>query len=318
VPFLSPASPAQLAEILDATFPIWGEGLDRASYGRYNAAQRRTSWGTRHLERLVLSDGRAWLSTAKRYELRARLDAREVRVLGIGAVFTPPALRRRGHAADLLRRMLDQAEGEGFSLALLFSEIGVGYYESLGFEPIPITQLRLDVLHAGRPLAIPIRSGESRDYQAIAEMNAQQAEGYRLTLLRDPDYISFAVAKKRLLAASGPPGRRRVEFFVVEEGGRAAAYVVLLEVGDYWMVTECGDRDPSGARVGAMLQTLMALGARPTIRAWLPPGFLPPQARILVREVPALTMMIRAIGRSARLDPPLAAGEFAWWHADAF
>jgi hypothetical protein len=225
--------------------------------------------------------------------------------------------------------MLDQAEGEGFSLALLFSEIGVGYYAALGFEPVPLTQLRLEPARPAGPMAIPMRSGEARDVAAIAEMNAQQSEGFRFALARDRDYISFAIAKKRLLAASGPPGRRRVEFFVVEEGGRAAAYLVLLEVGDYWMVTECGDRDPSGARLGAMLQTLAWLrspaataasgpAGAPTIRAWLPPGFLPPQATVLAREVPALTMMIRGIGRSARIDPPLAAGELAWWHADAF
>ena len=328
MPFLSPASPGQLEEILDATFPLWGEGLERQAYGRYNEAQRRTRWGLQHLQRLVLTDGRRWLATAKRYDLRARLDGRESRLLGIGAVFTPRELRRRGHAAELLRRMLDQAAGEGFELALLFSEIGAGYYAALGFEPVPLAQLRLGVADSVRPLAIPIRSGDPRDTTAIAEMNARQADGFRFALLRDEDYITYAVTKKRLLAASGSPGRRRVEFFVVEEGGRAAAYVVLLESGDYWMVTECGDRDPSGARVGAMLQTLVAearhrLAAspdspKPTIRAWLPPGFLPPQVTVLARESPALTMMLRRVGRQAGIDPPLASANLAYWHADAF
>jgi hypothetical protein len=96
--------------------------------------------------------------------------------------------------------------------------------------------------------------------------------------------------------------------------------VVLLEAGDCWMITECGDRDPSGARIGAILQTRLADCERPPthIRAWLPPGFLPPQARILARETPALTMMLRRVGLASRLEPPLAAGDFAYWHADAF
>jgi hypothetical protein len=41
-----------------------------------------------------------------------------------------------------------------------------------------------------------------------------------------------------------------------------------------------GDRDPSGARVGAILQALIArepVQHRPTIRAWLPHGFVAPQ-----------------------------------------
>lgn len=319
--FLSPASPDQLTEILDATYPLWGEGLDRAGYGKYNEAQRRTAWGARHLERLVLTDGRRWLSTAKRYDLRARLDGAEVRMLGIGAVFTPRGLRGKGHAGELIRRMLDQAAGEGFELALLFSEISPRYYEELGFASVPLTQVTLDVERRPGPPGIPIRSGEARDLPAVAEMNRAQTNAFRFAMSRDPEYIAYAIAKKRLLAASGPPHRRNVEFFVVEEGGRAAAYVILFEVGEYWMVTECGDRDPSGARVGAMLQALLADSGRRRpvmIRAWLPATFLPPQVRVDAREIPPLTMMVRRLRGDGALRPPVLADEVAWWHADAF
>lgn len=318
--FLSPASPDQLTEILDTTFPLWGEGLDRAGYERYNDAQRQTPWGARCLHRLVLAEGTRWLSTAKRYDLRGRLDGREVRIMGIGAVFTPPGLRRHGHAAELIRRMLDQAEGEGIDLALLFSEIGPRYYQRLGFSAVPLSQFALQFEPMAGPAGIALRSGEARDLAAVCEMNRLQAEGARFSIARDPVYAAYAIAKKRLLAAAGPPGRRQVEFFVVEEGSRAAAYLVLFEVGNYWMVTECGDRDASGARVGAMLQTLLsAPGRRPAaIRAWLPPAFLPPQTHAAVREVPPLTMMMRRIGRSGGIEPPLGAGDLAYWHADAF
>jgi GNAT superfamily N-acetyltransferase len=320
VPFLAPASPEQLTEILDATHPLWGEGLDRAAYERYNDAQRKTRWGAGHLHRLVLEDGRRWLATAKRYDLRGRLDGREMRMMGIGAVFTPTPLRGRGHAAELVRRMLEQAQGEGVELALLFSEIGTRYYESLGFGSVPLTQLSLGVNALPGPPGIAMRSGEAADLESICEMNRRQTDGVRFAMIRDADYVGFAIAKKRLLAASGTQGRRTVRFFVVEEGGRAVAYLVLLEVGDYWMITECGDRDPSGARVGAMLQSLLAdADRRPArIRAWLPPNFLPPQLAVAARELPALTMMVQPIGHAARLAPPLRADDLAWWHADAF
>ena len=318
--FLAPASPAQTIEILDQTFPRWGEGMDRAGYGRYNAAQRLTPWGARHLQRLVLADGQRWLATAKRYDLRGRLDGRDVAFVGIGAVFTPEPLRRRGHAAELLRRIREQAQGEGVDFAILFSEIGERYYRGLGFGALPITQLSLGIDPADGPPAIPIRAGGDTDIPAICEMNGLQAVGSRFCLVRDAAYVAFTLAKKRLLAASGRPGHRRVEFFVVEEGGRPAAYLVLLAVGDYWMIAECGDRDPSGARVGAMLQSLsFGPGRGPmSVRAWMPPGFLPPQVRVLRREVPPLVMMIRPTGRPAPVDPPLAPGDIAWWHADAF
>jgi predicted N-acetyltransferase YhbS len=311
-----------LEQILDQTFPVWGEGLTRDAYGRYNHAQMATAWGAARLRRVALvdDDGRM-LASAKRYDLLARLDGEPVRTLGLGAVFTPEPLRGHGFAAQLMTRMMDAAAAEGFGLALLFSEITPAYYERLGFARVPLNQLSLSVLPGKRqgPPAIPMRSGVPGDVPAIVEMNAVAGHGYRFSLLRDADYVSHAVARKRLLAACGAPGRRRVEFFVVEEGGRAAAYLVLLEVGDVAMITECGDRDPSGARVGAMLQAIRARdGAAVRLRAWQPPRFLPPQVEVTAREAPALAMMVRPLGGRSWPSPPLGQPDVAWWHADAF
>jgi len=316
------ASGGRLEEILDETFPLWGEGLSREAYGKYNRAQAATPWGTTNLRRVALVDDGALLATAKRYQLDAVVDRRQVKVLGIGAVFTPPARRGRGHAAALLRHLFESGSEEGFSAALLFSEIDPRYYERLGFRRLPTNQVALSVkpLARGGTPAIPMRSGDFGDLASIVEVNRMQAEGYRFALSRRPDYVRHAIARKRLLAACGTPDHRKVEFFVVEEGGRAAAYVVLLEVGEFIMITECGDRDPSGARVGAMLQAIIAREPNRTfrLRAWLPPGFLPPQFEITAHEVSPVTMMMRPLGRGVWPTPPLSATDVAWWHADAF
>lgn len=312
-----------LEEILDQTFRVWGEGLAREAYGKYNRAQAATPWGKSNLRRfaLVNDDGRL-LASAKRYDLEAVLDGERVKAMGLGAVFTPEAHRGHGYGAELLRLMMDAAAADGFGLAMLFSEIAPSYYEHLGFRLLPTNQVSLSVRPGKRPgpLAIAMRSGDRGDVRAIVEMNASARDGYRFALVRDADYVGFAIAKKRLLAASGTRDHRRVEFLVVEEGGRAAAYVVLLEVGAFAMVTECGDRDPSGARVGAMLQTILARDSEPAfhLRAWLPPGFLPPQVEIVAHEVPPVSMMMRPIGRRVWPDPPLEARDILWWHADAF
>ncbi len=312
-----------LEQILDQTFPVWGEGLAREAYGKYNRAQAATPWGAANLRRVALvdEDGRL-LASAKRYDLVASLDGERVKAMGLGAVFTPVVHRGHGYASELLRLMMDAAAGEGFRLALLFSEIAPSYYEHLGFRRLPVNQVSLSVLPGKRPgpLAISMRSGDQGDVRSIVEMNASARDGYRFALVRDADYVSFAIAKKRLLAASGAPDHRRVEFFVVEEGGRAAAYVVLLEAGGFAMVTECGDRDPSGARVGAMLQTIFARDAAAVLhlRAWLPPNFVPPQVEVVAHEVPPVAMMMRPLGRQVWPAPPLDPRDVLWWHADAF
>jgi hypothetical protein len=104
------ADAGQLARILESTYPIWNEGLSFESYARWNLVQSRTPWGAAHLKRVALVDGDTIDASAKWYDLEARLDpstrlpARSgqagdtLRVLGIGAVFTPQSERGRGRA----------------------------------------------------------------------------------------------------------------------------------------------------------------------------------------------------------------------------
>ena len=198
------ATGALLEEILDETFPVWGEGLARDAYGKYNRAQLATPWGAAHLRRVALVDGGRLLATAKRYQLEALVDRRPVKVLGLGAVFTPESRRGRGHAAELLRRMLDSAADEGFGLALLFSEIDPRYYEHLGLSA-PLDQPGLAV-GAGRSRAAArppsrMRSGDFGDVASIVEMNRAQAERFRFALvprrgLRAPRHRPEAAARR--------------------------------------------------------------------------------------------------------------------------
>src|SRR4029077_17135830 len=109
----------------------------------------------------------------------------------------------------------------------------------------------------GAPMTM-VRAGEERDLADIVSMGNVRAAPYRFHLDRDRDLVQFAIAKRRLPAGLRPPGGREVQFFVAEEGGSAAAYVVISGRQDEWTIEECGDRDPAGARLGAVLQVLIA------------------------------------------------------------
>jgi len=309
-----------LNEILDATYGIWSDGLSRSAYGRGDAAQLRTPWGQLHLSRLALVDGDLLLASARQYELSAVLEGRPVRVLGLGALFTQPAHRGRGHARRLVEQIIGRASQQGFGLALLFSEIGTEYYAPLGFAPIEMRDVILRVIESpryGAP-ATMIRGGDDRDLAAIAAMGRARAEACRFHLDRDPDFIKYAIARKRLRAGLGPAGARELHFFIAEEGAEAAAYVVLSAGSGEWILEECGDRDPSGARVGAMLQALVArepAERRLPIRGWLPRGFLPPQLEVVETRVPSELMMIRVL-TDARRSPALEAGDVLYWRGD--
>jgi predicted N-acetyltransferase YhbS len=324
-----------LEQILDSTYTIWHEGLSRAAYSRYNTAQWATAWGRDHLRRLALvgTGGQAdVLASVKQYTFDATLDGDVVRVVGLGAVFTQPAHRGHGHARELIERLLEQAAADGADLALLFSEIGADYYARLGFEPLVTADLVVRITESDRrgAPATMVRAGEDRDLAAIVAMGQTRAARYRFHLNRGRDVAHYAIAKKRLLAGLGPAGARMVHFFIAEEGASAAAYVVVSvrahETGDpasgpVWTIEEAGDRDPSGARVGAILQGLIArdpVERRPTIKAWLPHGFLPPQVTVIGEQPSGDVMMVRALTPAAKSAIALRAEDFLYWKADVF
>ena len=53
MPTLTRAEGPVLELILDETFPLWGDGLSRTDYERFNRAQTLTPWGSAHLERVA-------------------------------------------------------------------------------------------------------------------------------------------------------------------------------------------------------------------------------------------------------------------------
>ena len=318
MPHVVNAEGALLHQIIDGDYH--NPGLDRQARGRLEAARTKTAWGRVHRRRFALVEGTTLLASATRYRASGQLDERPVSICAIGAVLTAPQHRGAGHACALVEHLLDDAAKDGADLALLFSPMGASWCEHHGFERLPITEVAIDVAQSprhGAPMT-PIRAGESRDLGAITAMGRTRAAALRFHLDRDIDVIQHAIASKRLLAGCEPAGARQLHFFIAEEGITAAAYLVISVIGNRWAIEECGDRDAGGARIGAMLQALIArepAERRPSIRGWLWPGFLPPQVTIMSTK-PSATITIRAL-RSA-IVPRLSEDDVLYWHSDSF
>ena len=311
-----------LEDILDATYPVWHEGLTRDAYARWNAAQLKTTWGSDRLRRFALLDDRGrWVASAKRYLWPIRLDGVDTLMCGVGALFTRPDQRGHGYGAMIIERLIEQSRCEGAAIAGLFSEIGVQFYERLGFRTVPLDEVDVQVERRHGAPAMLVRSGEQRDLPALASMHATRSADVGFALRRDPPLIEYALTKKRLLAGLGQGSRaqRQTEFFVAEEGASAVAYVVLTVSPSGWTLEEAGDRDPAAARLGAILQVLLAREpsrAAPLIRAWWPPPMpVPPQVR-LENRVPARDIfMLRPI---AEVRIPSRAEDVFYWRSDYF
>jgi predicted N-acetyltransferase YhbS len=325
---LIPATGRILDQILDESWPLWGDGLSRQAYGQWNAAQLRTAWGRSHLTRVALVDEGRLLCSAKRYRFTLWLDGRRVTALGIGAVFTPPGERGHAHAPRIIEALCDEARADGCELAMLFSEIGSGYYERLGFRTVPVAASDVTVTTKDGAPAVLVRAGEERDGLHVAETHASRVERYRLGVVPDADQVNYSVTRKRMLAGLDTTGRRTVEYFVTEEGHQAVAFVLLQitrperpDEPESWSLAACGDRDPAGARIGAMLQVLRARHPAeqpPVIRAWWPQGLRPPQLSITRRGLAAEVMMIRPLVDGLHIEPWFEEKDVCYWHGDAF
>ena len=300
------ANGATLQRVVATTPPAARRGLSGAAFVTYEAAQARTVWALRHRRRFALVVSGDVLASAEQYDLTGHVDGQLVTICGIAAV--PHRDADDGGAASvaaLETDLVDRATRGGVDLALLFRTSSSSPSPADGFDVLPMTEAELTVAEPARhgaPMVL-VRGGENRDLDAIAAMGRVRASQYRFRLDRDVDLIAHAITRTRLLAGLGPPGVRRLEFVVAEEGITAAAYLVMSVAGRVWTIEECGDRDVSGARVGALLQALIArepAEPRPVIRAWLPPGFLPPQITIAAAAAAPPWLRVRAL--SSRLQ----------------
>lgn len=280
-----------------------------------HAAQLKTAWGQKRQRTFALMDADEILGSAETYDLTGAFDGRTVHICGIGSVKSDG-----GHGRQLVNHLMDAAAREGADIALLFSDAAVDEDLSSEFPPIRFTDVTLSVAQSprhGAPMTM-VRGGEARDLSAIVEMGRVRAEPFRFHLDRDMDFVQYRMTSKRLLAGLGAANARQLHFFIAEEGTTAAAYVMLSVVGAVWTLEECGDRDGSGARVGALLQALIArepTERRPSIRGWLPRAFIPPQVTIASATLSAETISVRALG-AGKMVPRLSADDVLFWRND--
>jgi hypothetical protein len=317
------AEGAILRRILATTPLLAHHGLSREAFSKYDAAQAKTPWARRHRRRFALMQADDVLASAERYDLSGKLDRQLVTICGIAAVVDNGADDNgNSYGGALAERLLEDAARDGADLALFFQTAGSMSPVPDGFAVVPTTDVELTVTESSRygaPMTL-VRGGEDRDLQAIVAMGHARAEPFRFHIDRDVDLMKHALTRKRLLAGLGLAGARQLEFVIAEEGITAAAYIVLSVAGNTWTIEECGDRDASGARVGAILQALIArepAESRPVIRGWLPPGFLPPQVTIASAAAAPPLLLARALSPRLR-NLHLATDEVLYWRGDLF
>lgn len=164
-----------IISVLRETYNIWSPGLDRSQYYFYISRQLNHPWGRGNYRFLVLRSAGTIVAGCKLYTMELRSRGTGYKFGGVAAVYTLEAHRGLGHATKLIEQVIELARREGFDGLYLFSDIGAGFYERLGFTlagnrefwielPDTATDDRLtkefggvDSLQAFEKLASPVR-----------------------------------------------------------------------------------------------------------------------------------------------------------------
>lgn len=247
--------------------PIWGGGLDQA---RFVAFQQKLADSPEARDRyrlLGLFEGGSFLSAMKAYQLQGRSAGEPLRLLGIGAVFTPPQLRRRGSAAAMLSLAMDEYAQRGCALAVLFSDIDAGYYERLGFRALESRECLIESTALPRAAGGYRAAGPGEEGEVAALLARGRDQGERLALSRDGWTLRLQLRRLRELARARGVGDPEWAIRVEGRGGDAVAAVRLgrdtLDLLDAAWTTEAA----RGKLLGA-LRDCMGRSGRGRLRLW--------------------------------------------------
>jgi len=301
--FITP-NPEQIRSILSESHALWGAGLSVADYVSMWEELADSRWGRAWYSWRALVDDRARVvSSLKLYRPALRLGDTVGRIAAIGAVFTPRALRRSGHAARLLGECLEEAARRGDQAALLFTDIGTEYYRALGFAPLPCEDAlgTLPAAAAKAPAGVTLRAMTLDDLDAVARAHDAAVAKRPIAVVRDRDHWEFLLLRAGSFFARLDGSGLARRFTIAMESSRAIGYLIGVMGPGEWNLREAGAFDGSPATLARILAAGAAEAAAAsatTVWGWIPREVWPLVPGWRLRSQPRL----RAIPMIRRLD----------------
>jgi len=194
-------------------------------------------------------DGGALLSCVQIFPRKLVMHGNSVPTGGIGTVFTHPEHRGRGLAAALMRAAMDDLQGRGMELGLLFAG-PLPFYEKLGWYSWPVARPLLRPREGGDPgaLAAAERFDAARDLADVQAVHASYARLRDGLCAREPrDWWTS-------LRNAGNPGE---DFLVAREAGRVVAYARAVCLSRFLVVMEWGRLPEADAALAGLFAALL-------------------------------------------------------------
>ncbi len=193
-----------------------GAGLSKSHYIDFLNQQLTHPYGKRNLRFMVYEKEGQVLSSCKLYRLSLKAFSESLPILGVGAIFTLKPFRGQGHAGQMLEEVIDLAASEGYTGLVLYSEIGISFYEAYDFVDLGETNFVLDLSTANSTLKHYLEKAKKCSFSDLIlepftncneETLAFLHSHYRrwlshhgLRFLRSPDSWSFKIMKEKFIS----------------------------------------------------------------------------------------------------------------------
>jgi GNAT superfamily N-acetyltransferase len=212
------------------TFAAWGGGLTLPQFLEREVRLREQAWARQRMQTWLLKEGARVLASCETFRNDSYLDGRAGHSWSIASVFTEEALRGKGHALELMRRLRERLRPEpGAQACVLFSEVGPQLYERAGYRALAgATDQVLPALDAPLPESVEPVEGPP--------MRPALVTGPGLVLWPSAEQLDWHLERARLYARY--LGRRPLDFDSATcEGARAVfcAYYKTNELLVLWL-----------------------------------------------------------------------------------
>jgi len=272
------ATLAEIDAISRESHVLWGGGLSLVAYQQLWEEVGRCSWAQEHARYYVWRDvdGQV-LSSMKIYRPRIRVMGREGNCSVLGAIYTPRAFRRRGHAADMVLASLEAIRGREDLAVMLFSDIGTRYYTKFGFRPLPAIENigRLPV----RPVVpgLEFQPARAIDLPRIRAAHAISSADRPIAVLRDIEHWEFLWIRTRSFFSRVRDPSVQNSWSTVYRDDDFIGYLITVAGRGEWNVREVGSIDGDPATMAEILRQAGSMAYRAGLRkfyGWLPPEIL--------------------------------------------
>jgi predicted GNAT family N-acyltransferase len=256
----------------------WGRGMSLDTYKDYLKEVDGHPWARRQIRPLVLRDrNQQPLASLYLHAVRGLHNDKEIWLGGIARVLTPEALRGKGHARELMRRILELLDKESVDGAYLFSDIDPRFYEQFGFVTIgkSVVQTSITVLpqEAGAEKARPIQTEE--DWEPVHRIHTSMGKGEPLWLLREPEHWDYLLSRSLIRARHRSDDAPVPLDVVLISDTEVIGYAIARIQGDELDLSEFGMLEPDRAKLrslfGALRGEAEARGCSRFRSPW-PPG----------------------------------------------